>query len=250
MSITGAGSITAANIQAENNMNNQLNTLATSSAPGRRRRPIQVWRRRRAWRWRLNAQTGGHHGYSNTATTVGTTLSVAQSALTQIGSVGSAVEQAIERSKAVRSLSTITARRRRNNPPLAQLDQILSLLNTQAGDNYLFSGSAVNQPSVATTDAILNGNGAQAGLTQVIAERQQADLGTDGLGRLVIPAASGSTVSVSEDVAGSPFGFKLAGVNSSLTGAAVSGPSRVAGSDLDRCLAPPIRMPAIIFSSA
>ena len=78
---------------------------------------------------------------------------------------------------------------------------------------------------MASTSQILNGSGAQAGLKQVIAERQQADLGASMLGRLVIPAAAGSSVSVSEDVAGSPFGFKLGVVNSSLTGATVTGPS-------------------------
>jgi len=108
---------------------------------------------------------------------------------------------------------------------LGQLDELLGLLNTQVGDNYLFSGSALNQPSVDTTDHILNGNGAQAGLKQVISERSQADLGASGLGRLVIPPAAGNVVSINEDVAGSPFGFKLASVNSTLTGAAVTGPS-------------------------
>jgi hypothetical protein len=59
----------------------------------------------------------------------------------------------------------------------------------------------------------------------VITERQQADVGS-GLGRLLIPATGGgSVVTVGEDVAGSPFGFKLASVNSTLTGAAVTGPS-------------------------
>jgi hypothetical protein len=82
----------------------------------------------------------------------------------------------------------------------------------------------VNQPSVASTAEILNGNGAQAGLTQVISERQQADLG-NGLGRLVIPPASGSNVSIGEDVANSPFGLKLASVSSSLTGATFTGPA-------------------------
>ena len=81
----------------------------------------------------------------------------------------------------------------------------------------MFSGEAVNTPSVASSSAILNGNGSQAGLTQVMAERLQADQGASGLGRLVIPPASGSTVSISEDVAGSPFGFKLGSVSSSLT---------------------------------
>ena len=56
---------------------------------------------------------------------------------------------------------------------------------------------------------MLNGTGAQAGLKQVIAERQQADLGTNGLGRLVISSPTPTSVAVGEDVAGSPFGLKL-----------------------------------------
>src|ERR1043166_672062 len=106
-----------------------------------------------------------------------------------------------------------------------QLDQILAALNLQAGDRYLFSGSASNQPPVDTVDHILDGNGAQAGVKQVIAERNQAGLGADGLGRLFIPPAAGSTVLVREDVAGSPFGLKLAGISSTLAGATTTGPT-------------------------
>jgi len=50
----------------------------------------------------------------------------------------------------------------------------------------LFSGSAINTPSVASIEDILNGNTTQAGLKQVISERKQADVGATGLGRLVI----------------------------------------------------------------
>ena len=110
---------------------------------------------------------------------------------------------------------------------VSQLDQVVGLLNSEGGNGYLFSGNAVNQPSVASADDILNGNGTQAGLKQVIAERLQADQGSDGLCRLVIPvpAPASTVVSVAEDAAGSPFGLKLASVNSSLTGATVTGPT-------------------------
>jgi flagellar hook-associated protein 3 FlgL len=84
----------------------------------------------------------------------------------------------------------------------------------------MFSGSALNQPSVASTSDILNGNGGQAGLTQVISERLQADEGTGNLGRLTI-GGTAPNVTLSSD--SSPFGFKLASVNSNLTGATVSG---------------------------
>jgi hypothetical protein len=71
----------------------------------------------------------------------------------------------------------------------------------------------------------MNGDGLRAGFKQIVDERYLADLGTTGLGRLVIPAAAGGTVSIAEDVAGSPFGLKLSGISSTIAGAALSGPA-------------------------
>ena len=104
----------------------------------------------------------------------------------------------------------------------------------RSGDRYLFSGSAINTPSVASYDAILNGTTTQAGLKQVIAERQQADLGANGLGRLVLTSPTPTSVQVAEDVAGSPFGLKLAAVSSTLTGATVTGPAGSPAADFGR----------------
>lgn len=223
MSITGPGSITAANIQAVNNMNNQLNTLSEELGTGQAAQTYSGLGSQAGLALALNEQLSAITGYSNTATTVGTTLNVAQSVLTQLGSTETAVQQSINEQGAF----TLNSNGQTSIQAAAvtQLDSILSLLNTQVGSNYIFSGSATTQQSVASTNSILNGNGAQAGLSQVITERQQADVGS-GLGRLLIPATGGgSVVTVGEDVAGSPFGFKLASVNSTLTGAAVTGPS-------------------------
>jgi flagellar hook-associated protein 3 FlgL len=220
MSITGPGSITAANIQAVNNMNNQLNTLSEELSTGQAAQTYSGLGSQAGLTLALNAQLSAISGYSNTATAVGTTLTVAQSLLTQLQSSGSAVDQAVGEQDAF----TLNNNGQTTTQAGAetQLDQILSLLNTQVGGNYIFSGSAVNQASVASTNAILNGNGAEAGLTQVISERQQADLGVGGFGRLTV-GGLGPNVTLSQDT--SPFGFKLASVNSTLTGAAVSGPS-------------------------
>jgi len=73
-------------------------------------------------------------------------------------------------------------------------------------------------------DHILNGDGARAGLKQLIAERSQADLGANGLGRLQSPAVAGSQVSISEETPPTVFGMKLASVTS-LNGATVTGPA-------------------------
>ncbi len=60
-----------------------------------------------------------------------------------------------------------------------------------------------------------------------MAERPQADgtTGTGPAGDLESVRRPRRSVSVGEDVAGSPFGLKLNSVSSSLTGATVTGPS-------------------------
>ena len=223
MSITGPGSITAANVAAQTSMMNQLNTLGQELGSGQAAQTYSGLQSQAGVALSLNAQLSALTGYSNTATTVGTTLSVAQSVLTQLGTAGSSTVQAINQQSAFQLNSN--GQTTTQATAAVQLDNILSLLNTQVGNNYIFSGSAPNQPSVASASDILNGNGAQAGLTQVISERQQADLGVSGLGHLsvAVGGVGSSTVTLSQD--GTPFGFQLTGADSSLTGATVTGPS-------------------------
>ena len=196
---------------------------AGSWAPGRKRRSIPISGRQAGLSVGLERQLSAIAGFDDTNSTITTTLGIEKASLSQIGDIANTVQGAAEQPAAFTLSNTGQTALQTN--AAGQLDQFLGAFNTQVGDNYIFSGSALNQPSVDTTDHILNGNGAQAGLKQVIAERNQADLGASGLGRLVIPAAAGSTVSINEDVAGSPFGFKLASVGSTLTGATVTQPT-------------------------
>jgi flagellin-like hook-associated protein FlgL len=223
MSITGPGSITASNLLAQNNMMTQLNTLSQELGTGDAASTYSGLGSQAGIALQLGAQLAAINGYTSNATAVGTTLTVAQSALTGIAGSSNDVQQLISQQGAF----TLDNNGQTSTQASAEsyLDQILSLLNTQVGGNYLFSGSAVNQPSVAQTDAILNGNGSQAGLTQTIAARLQADQGSNGLGRLNSPTLSGSTVSLSQEDANSPFGFQLAGISSTIAGATVTGPS-------------------------
>jgi hypothetical protein len=87
----------------------------------------------------------------------------------------------------------------------SEVNELLSLFNTQAGDRFLFSGRAVDKPAVDTFDHIMNGDGARAGFKQVVDERRQADVGgPGGLGRLVVTAPTATSVQVAEDAV-SPF---------------------------------------------
>ena len=155
-------------------------------------------------------------------TNVNTIISAANTALQTLSSIGSQVQSgASSGSLDLDSTGQTVAQ----ETAASELSAVVGVLNTQVGDRYIFSGSAINTPAVASADTIMNGTGTQAGLKQVIAERQQADLGTNGLGRLVISSPTPTSVQVSEDVAGSPFGLKLNSVSSTLTGATVTGPS-------------------------
>lgn len=107
----------------------------------------------------------------------------------------------------------------------ARFDEAVSLLNTEAAGRHLFAGREIENKPVAAPGDILNGTGTQAGFKQIVDERRQADLGADGRGRLVLDPPPGDTATIAEDAAGSPFGFKLASVTSSLSGTNVSGPA-------------------------
>ncbi len=171
----------------------------------------------------LKAQLDAAAAFGDTIARVEARLSLAQLSLTTIYNAAKDIEQAVVIPNFTLSGGGLTVDQ---HAALGQLDIMLSALNAHDGTGYLFSGASPDQPSTVTLAKLMDGDGVRAGLRQIISERRQADLG-DGLGRLVIPAAAGTTVSVSEDVAGSPFGFKLAGVSSSLSGATVAGPGGV-----------------------
>jgi flagellin-like hook-associated protein FlgL len=223
MAITGIGSSIAASALAQQNMQNQLDVLSRQLGSGQKAAVYSELGPQAGLTVGLDAQLSAISGYSATNTTITATLGIEEATLTGIGNLGNEVQTGATKPAAF-TLGN-TGQTALQASAAGQLDEVLSLLNTQVGNNYLFSGSAPNQQSVDTTDHILNGNGAQAGLKQVISERSQADVGASGLGRLVIPAVVGSTVSINEDVAGSPFGLKLASVSSSLTGATVTQPT-------------------------
>jgi flagellin-like hook-associated protein FlgL len=135
----------------------------------------------------LNSQLGAINSFQDSNNMVNTRLSLAQTALTQFDSVAQTVQSSamLSNYSAGPNGQTVDQSFATN-----QLDQLLNLLNTQSDGRYMFSGAAVDQASVLSSGTILNGTATQAGLKQVISERNQADLGANGFGRLVIPAAS------------------------------------------------------------
>jgi flagellin-like hook-associated protein FlgL len=222
MSLSAIGAQSALAIQQLVNMRNQFDDLQRQLSTGRKSDTYAGLGLDRGVTVSLNAQLSALAGYDSTIDNVMTRIDLMSTVLGRMTDVGSAV-------KAAMAQATTTAGN--SSPGAAQqtaqmsLDELLGLLNTQAGSRYLFSGRATDQPAVASFDQILNGDGSRAGLKQLIDERTQADLGASGLGRLAITAPTATSVSVAEDSATSPFGFKLASISANLTNGTVTGPT-------------------------
>jgi flagellar hook-associated protein 3 FlgL len=221
MSINSIGSSTSLLGQSILNIKNQLNTLQVQLASGEKSTTYSGMGTGEGFAIAARAQLANITGYQNTITNVGTTITAANLALQTLNTTSSQVETAAGSGSQTLNSNGQTAGQ---VTATSQLSSMLSILNTQGGNGYIFSGAATNTPSVASADDILNGNGAQAGLKQVINERLQADTGTaPDLGRLTLSAPTTTSVALTQD--SSPFGLKLSAVSSTLTGATVTGPT-------------------------
>jgi flagellar hook-associated protein 3 FlgL len=206
------------------NINNQLSNLSTELSSGVKSTDYAGMGVNEGFAIAARSQLANISAFTDTMTNVNTVISAANTALQSISSTTGNVQSAAAASP---QNLTSTGQTIGQQNATSDLSALVGILNTQVGNRYIFSGSAINTPAVASANDILNGTATQAGLKQVIAERQQADLGTNGLGRLAISSLTAPAVGVqvAEGAAGSPFGFKLNSVTSSLTNATVTGPS-------------------------
>jgi len=222
MSINSVGSNTPL-AQAILNLTNQMQTLSTQLASGEKSTNYAGMGVNEGFAIAARSQLASISAFTDTMSNIGTMISASNNALQSVSGLAGQVQNASAQTPQTLDSNGKTIAQENAG---AEFDSMIGILNTPAGDRFLFSGSAINTPATAPADQILNGTATQAGLKQIMAERAVAD-GTTGTGRLVIsnPAATPTAVSVAEDVAGSPFGLKLNSVSSSLTGATVTGPS-------------------------
>jgi flagellin-like hook-associated protein FlgL len=204
------------------NLHDQLTTLQSQLTTGKKSTSYAGMGVNEGFAIAARSQLANISAFSDTMSNINTNIGVANTALQSMVDIGKTVQNtANSSSQTLNSAGQTIAQQ----TATSQLSSMLGVLNMRAGDRYLFSGSAINTPSVASFDDIMNGTTTQAGLKTVISERRQADLGASGLGRVVISSPTTTSVQVAEDVAGSPFGLKLNAISSSLTGATVTGPT-------------------------
>jgi len=228
MTILGIGSGTSATLnQSVQALKNQLTVLQSQITTGEKSTTYAGMGVNEGFAIAARSQLASISGYSDAMTNINTNIGVANTALQSLADIGNTVQNSANGSSttlnsAGQSIGQQTAS--------AQLASMLGILNTQSGNSYLFSGSAVNTPSVASYNTIINGTTTQAGLQQVIAQREQADLGTttigaSGLSGAVISSPTASSVQVTGNATGSPFAFTLSGASSTGSSATVTGPT-------------------------
>lgn len=220
-SINYGSSVLGAQIR---NINQQLTDLSTQLSTGKLSQNYSGMGTNEGFAIASRAQLSNIAAYTDTITNVNVNINLANTALQSLTTIRNTVQTGSATSSQDLNVNGQTVAQ---NTAAAQFGSMVGVLNTQSGNRYLFSGTAYNTQSVANAGDIINGTTTQAGLKTVMAERQAADLGANGMGRLVLatPQPTPSSVKVSEDVAGSPFGLKIAAVSSTLTGATVTGPS-------------------------
>jgi len=204
------------------NMRAQLDELTTQLATGKVSTTYAGQGTDRGFALSLRAQVSAIDSFSDTANNVNTRLSVANLALQGLSDINTQVKKASTTATLVlnnngQTSGQITAQ--------AAFANMVSLLNSQSGDRYLFSGRATDTAPTVSADVMLGGTATQAGLTQLIKERLQADQGVGTMGRLSVSSPPLTTTVTSVGADGSPFGLKLLSVQSSLTGATVTQPA-------------------------
>ncbi len=218
-SINYSSSVLGAQIR---NINQQLTDLSTQLSTGKLSQNYAGMGTNEGFAIAGRAQLSNIAAYTDTITNVNVSINLANTALQSLTKIRSTVQTG---SASTAQDLNVNGQTIAQNTAAAQFGSMVGVLNTQTGSRYLFSGTAVNTQSVADAGDIINGTTTQAGFKTVMAERQAADLGANGMGRLVQTQPTPSSVQVSEDVAGSPFGLKIKAVSSTLTGATVTGPS-------------------------
>lgn len=193
MAITGLGSQSLLQVERLVAMRRQLDDLQRQLGTQKRSDTYAGIGLDRGLTIALRSKLSVVSAFDGSIAQLDTRLKLAQTALADIDAAARTVKTSIPKATYVlsqngRTQDQVTAQ--------GQLDRMLGALNTRFGDQYIFSGQSPDLAAVDTTDHILNGLGPRAGLIQLITERNQADLGATGLGRLVIPATTSSIASL------------------------------------------------------
>ena len=156
--------------QAVQNLNTQLTNLSTQLATGEKSTTYSGMGTNEGFAVAARSQLSAISAFATTITNVNTSINAANTALQSFSNIATTVQS--DAASTPQNLNS-TGQTIGQQNAVTELSSLVGILNTQAGDRFLFSGSAINTPAVADVNTLLNGTGTKAGLKQVIAERAQ-----------------------------------------------------------------------------
>lgn len=201
----------AGNIRQQNHarslvsMRYQLDDLSRQLASGRRSETYGGLGDQRVSSLTFRNQTGVVSGYSAVIDITDVRLQVMTQSTNELRTLTEKARSVMLQTRGTSGYPEITSAVKQIQ---AQFEQMVTSLNNQHEGLYLYSGRTRDVKPVVDANTLMLGDGTNAGLRQVVDERRQADLGVTGLGRMTT-ALVGSTVTLSEDAVGNPFGIKL-----------------------------------------
>ena len=143
MAINSIGSNTSLLGQSVLNIKNQLNSLQVQLATGEKSTTYSGMGAGEGFAIAARAQLSNITGYQTTITNAGTTITAANTALQALASTSTNVETAANSGSQTLNSNGQTAGQ---VTAISQLSSMLSILNTQAGNGYIFSGRSDQHP--------------------------------------------------------------------------------------------------------
>lgn len=213
-------------------MKTRFDTLQGQLATGKKAETLSELGRDRIYDLTVRARQGRLEAFQSNVSIVNLRLDFFDTTLARLDEIeADARSMAMSGGVGADSLNMVSAQ----SLSLARLDEVVNNLRTEVNGRYLFGGGQTDAPPIPTIDAILNGTNGRDGFRTLVAERQLADAGADGRGRLVNDTAAltsslpvADTVRLSEAVAGtSPYRPEVTGVSTTAAplDIAVSGPT-------------------------
>ena len=149
MAIASIGGKPAAQIQALVDLRAKLDDLQRQLSTGKKASTYAGLGLERGVTVGLRSQLSAISSFDATADNVQARINVAQTALGRMSDISNSVKTAMmQGSYGTGAIGYNTAQ----TAAQFSLDEMLGLLNTRAGDHYLFSGRATDQPAAETYD--------------------------------------------------------------------------------------------------
>jgi hypothetical protein len=143
------------------NISNQLSSLSTQLSTGVKSPNYAGMGVDEGFAIAARAQLSNISAFGTTITNVNTMISAANTGLQSLSDISDQVQS--NASSSPQNLTSSGQTIGQQNAT-SELSAIVGILNTQVGNRYIFSGTAITTPALASANDILNGTTTQAGL--------------------------------------------------------------------------------------